>query len=120
MRKIINGITTQDFISGWWGKHNEGVSVLNAIGLPTDKIPFDIKELLTTEQCTITIDDAQVTLMINKQDAFFEFSCKSLNRKRSFKLYREWDGTDLDTIIKMESYSVGECVRKILVNKNIL
>lgn len=120
MNKVVNGINIQDFISGWWGQHNEGANVLKSIGLPSDKIPFDIEKFVTDGQCVIPVEDTEIHVAMQKQDNLFEFSCKHLNKRRSFRLYREWDGTDINTIIKMESYSVGECVRQILISKNIL
>lgn len=107
MGKIINGINVQHFISGWHGQC-------------ADTIPFDVESLLTTGQCVIIVDGVKNHITIDRQDSFFELSCKYLNKKRSFKLFREWDGMDIDIIIKMESYSLGECVRKILTGKNIL
>lgn len=120
MSKIVNGINIQNFISGWWGEHDEGLNVLSSIGLPTDTIPFDIEKFLATGKCIIIIGGTEAHISIDKQDNCFEFSYKCLNEKRSFKLFREWDGTDIDVIIKMESYSLGECVRQILIGKNIL
>lgn len=120
MGKIINGIDIQIFKSGWWGNNNEGADALESVGLPPDKVPFDVEKLLNGEDCYILTSDAEIHISVNKQDNCFEFVRKHLGKSKSFRLYREWDGVNIDAIIELESYSVGECVRQILINKNIL
>lgn len=121
MGKIINGIIVQQFVKGWWGEKNEGKTLLSTLNLPTEAIPFDVEEYLNTGKFVLTLsNDMTANVTISKQDSYFEFTCKWTDRKYCFKLFREWDGTEIDTIIQMESYAVGECTRKILTSKSIL
>lgn len=121
MGKIINGIIVQQFINGWWGENNEGNILLHSLGLPADTLPFDVEQLLNTGEFVVfTSNKIVIKVTINKQDTYFEFMCKWPDKKYCFKLFRNWDGIEIDTIIKMESYAVGECVRKIITNKSIL
>lgn len=121
MGRMTNGIIIQQFIKGWWGKKHEGEKLLHALGLPTDALPFDVEEYLNTGKFTLHLSNKMVAeVTINKQDTYFEFTCKWTDRKHCFKLFREWDGTEIDTIIKMESYAIGECTRKIMTSKSIL
>lgn len=121
MVKIVNGVIVQQFVKGWWGEKNEGERLLRALDLPANILPFDVEQYLNTGKFTLSLCNkisAEVT--INKQDAYYEFMCKWPDRKYCFKLFREWDGTEIDTIIRMESYAVGECTRKIITSKSIL
>lgn len=121
MSKIVNGIMLQQFIKGWWGENDEGVLLLQSLGLSNSCIPFDVENFLKTNEFSIDLNNNVSALVnINKQDAYYEFVCKYPNKKYHFKLFREWDGVDVDTIIKMESYAVGECTRKILTSRSIL
>lgn len=120
MGKVINGISLQQFKRGWWGEKEEGVTLLNSLGLPTDKLPFDVEAYLTSSGMVVKVNNNEAKITMNKQDLCFEFVCKWKNEKHSFKLYREWDGLDLDTIIDLESYAVGECTRKVMTNRNML
>lgn len=121
MSKIINGIIVQQFIKGWWGENKDGKMLLQHLDLPTNTMPFDAEELLRTNRIAIyLVNDIAVEITINKQDAYYEFTCKYPDKRFRFKLFREWDGTDIDTIIKMESYAVGECVRKVLTSRSVL
>lgn len=121
MAKMINGVVVQQFIKGWWGENGEGKALLTALGLPSDEIPFEVEQYLTEGKFSVRLNDGFVAnVTINKQDAYFEFACKWPDRKYCFKLFREWDGAELDTIIRMESYSIGECTRKIMTSKSIL
>lgn len=119
--KIINGIIVQQFIKGWWGDNQDGKKLLQFLGLPINTLPFDAEELLRANKIVIyLVDNIAVEISIDKQDAYYEFTCKYPDKKFRFKLFREWDGVDIDTIIKMESYAVGECVRKVLTSRSIL
>lgn len=121
MVKVVNGIITQQFIKGWWGGNDEGETLLSALGLPTDKVPFDVEEYLNKGKTQISLDNgATAEVTVNKQDAYFEFMCEWPGKRYHFKLFREWDGMELDTILKMESYSIGECTRKVMTSKSIL
>ena len=117
MAKMINGVVVQQFIKGWWGENGEGKALLAALDLPSDKIPFEVEQYLTEGKFSVRLNDGFVAnVTINKQ----EFACKWPDCKYCFKLFREWDGAELDTIIRMESYSIGECTRKIMTSKSIL
>lgn len=120
MGKIINGILVSQFAKGWWGVNGEGEELLNKLGLEGDTIPFSVENYLSTGRLSLRTINGVAEVTVTKHDAHFDFSCKWPNKTLSFKLYREWDGTDLGEIIKMESYSVGECTRKVLTSKSVL
>lgn len=95
MSKLINGILVQQFIKGWY----------DASG--TYDIPFDIEAYLNTGEAVLKMPNgATATLVMSKQDDYYEFAFKG--RRHRIKLYREWDGVDLDVIVNLESYAIGE------------
>lgn len=121
MSKIINSIDVQQFCLGWWGEHNEGRDLLDELGLVNDIIPFNIEQFL--QRLTTSFKDADgeaVSVCLKKHDTHFEFGCIYRGKRRAIRLYREWQGESLDSIIQLESYSIGECVRQIIVGKSIV
>lgn len=120
MGKVINGISVTQFIKGWWGSNDEGLRLLFQLGLPNE-LPFNAEQYLNTGNFTITLfNGATIGVTINKCDTYFEFTSKWPDKRFCFRLYREWDGANIDEIIKMESYAVGECTRRVLTSKSIL
>ena len=120
MRKMIKGVSVQHFLSGWWGR-NSGKKLLQELGLSTDELPFDVECFL--ERGTAMFKDSvgeSVSVCYKKHDTHFEFGCIYHNKRRAFKLYREWKGENLDTIIQLESYSIGDCTRQIISGKSII
>lgn len=121
MNKIINSIDVQQFCLGWWGEHGEGMSLLNELGLADDTIPFNIEQFL--QRLTISFKDVNgetISVCLKKHDTHFEFGCICRGKKRAIRLYREWQEESLDAIILLESYSIGECVRQIIMGKSIV
>lgn len=121
MSVFCYGIDVQYFIKGWWGEHGEGESLLQTLALPSIAIPFRVKSLLENE--TVTFKDGadqEITVWFNKHDTHFEFNCSYMGKQRHIRLYREWETETLDDIIRFESYSIGECVRKIIMGESVV
>lgn len=118
---IVNGINTKHFENGWWGEHGEGNSLLNELGLPADKVPFSVGGFLKNMSLSFSDSNGETVWVGFKMDEErFEFSCKYLGKLRVTKLFREWQREDIDTILMMESYSIGECVRKIIAGNSLI
>ena len=121
MRKFIKGVSVQHFLSGWWGENNSGKILLQELGLPSDELPFNVEQFL--ERGTIVFKDSEgenISVCYKKNDTHFEFGCIYQNKRRAFRLYREWESESLDAIIQLESYSIGDCVRQIISGKSIV
>lgn len=117
---MINGVVVSQFIKGWWGNNGEGQELLRQLGLPNE-LPFNVENYLNTGKFIMPLfNGSTIKVAISKYDTHFEFSCKWPSKKYCFKLFREWEGVDIDEIIKMESYSIGECTRKIMISKDVL
>lgn len=121
MGKFIKGVSVQHFLSGWWGEHNNGKELLQELGLPTDELPFDVERFL--ERGTVEFKDSMgenISVCYKKHDTHFEFGCIYHNKRRAFRLFREWESESLDAIIQLESYSIGDCIRQIISGKSIV
>ena len=121
MSKVVNGISVQHFISGWWGEHDEDKESIRELGLPLDEMPFDVERFL--QRKTICFKDGygeKISVCFKKHDTHFEFGCIYKDKKRSVRLYREWETEALDTIIQLESWSIGDCTRRIIVGKSLI
>lgn len=121
MSRILYNVSIQHFIAGWWGEHSEGRKLLQMLGLPPDKIPFNVEQFLKNK--SVTLKDAwrnRIMVWLNKSDTLFEFNCTYLDKRRHIRLYREWEAESVERIIQYESYSIGECVRKIIMGESIV
>ncbi len=121
MNSVINGINVQQFAKGWWGEHAEGERLLEMLELPQYIIPFDVERFLKTQPVIIHCPNGEeAEVCFSKRDQFFEFTCSFKGKRRNMKLFREWETESLDMLLLFESYSVGECVRKILAGESII
>lgn len=121
MSKVVKGISVQHFTAGWWGEHLEGKQLLAELGLPTNKMPFSVEQFLRKE--TVTLKDSngdKASIWFHKCDSHFEFGCIYKEKQRKIRLFREWETEDLDTTIQLESYSIGDCTRKIIFGESIV
>lgn len=115
---IINGIDEVEFERGWWGENDDGKKILGVLDLPATTIPFDIRSYLTHGKADIRIRGRDMHLTLKKYDEWFEFGMTRKTKPKILKLYREWNGEDLNMIMRLESYAVGEYTRLILRNRD--
>lgn len=121
MRTIINGVNVKQFIKGWWGEHGDGNKLLSELSLPLDTFPFSVESFLKHRRTSFKDGNGHtVAVWFKGDDNKFEFSRSCQGKNRSIKLFREWGAENLDSIIEFESYSIGECVRKIILGKSIV
>lgn len=114
---IINGIDENEFKKGWWGMEDEGRELLSMLSLPTSRLPFNVSDYLSNGKINVSVKGKQWLLGYHRYDEMFEFSLLKNEKPKVIKLYREWDGEDLDMVIALESYAVGEYTRFILGGK---
>ena len=118
MEKIINGVLTSAFERGWWGRNDEGKCFLRQLHIPCH-IPFDVPQYLLGNTVSVEIPDKQVFISYKKFDFRIEFSMSVDGRKCKRYLYYEWGREDLNMIIELESYAIGECTRNMLKGKQL-
>lgn len=118
---IINDISVHYFMEGWWGEWSEGEAALTTLGLPSQMVPFDVAQFLRTGKCKVIIDqDMTLSVAFTKESKQIIFTCEWWGKPRTIRLYREWDSEDADLIQQLESYSIGECTRNILIGKKLV
>lgn len=114
---IINGIDEKEFRRGWWGRNKEGQSLLRELGLPDNRLPFDINRYLVYGKANVKVNGKNWQLEYHKSDNLFEFSLLRFEKPKVTRLYREWGGEDLNMVLELESYAVGEYTRYALSGK---
>lgn len=121
MKKVIGSINVKQFVNGWWGEHGEGKELLRSLGLSERTIPFNV-ELFLINGGTEFLDSAGETISIElkREDAYFDLIRVYRGKREKLRLYREWGAEDLDTILKLESHSLGDCLRQIILGKSII
>lgn len=121
MSKVFYGVNIQHFTAGWWGEHSESNKLLQMLGLPPNRIPFCVEWFLRNR--SIILKDAErnkIMVWFTKNDIMYEFHCIYKDRRRHIRLYREWETVDVERIVQLESYSIGECARKIIMGESIV
>ena len=112
---MINGVNSEDFLSGWWGNDCEGSGLLNKMGVSTETLPFSMDKYLSSHTEEFNDCDGNVARICFKaRNPYFEFVGIYKGKKRVTRLYREWDDDDIDMIIHLESQAIGECTRVVL------
>lgn len=121
MKKVINGINVKEFVNGWWGEHGEGVELLRSLGLSPKSIPFSIEGLLVNGSSDFADSDGSViSVKLARYDTYYDFSCVYHGKRKTLRLYREWGSENLDVILRLESHSLGDCLRQVILGKSII
>lgn len=115
----INGINPAKFQEGWWGEKGEGVKTLRSLALPVLNIPFDVNMFLRFGKLEIPRIGAKITMETNNEYYLLTYGVRSKDSKH-IKLFREWPGEDDTYVTNIESFALGECVRKLLNRENLI
>lgn len=121
MRRRNRTADIESFKAGWQGEHGEGKEVLRLLGLPTDTVPFNVRQFLKRRRLSFVMPNGgRVTVTLKKNGERFDFLCLFCGQKRVIKLYREWTTENQETIKNFEAYAIGECTRKIITGDRII
>lgn len=105
--------------TSFWGDNGECEQILEAMGLPTDKLPFSMAFYLKKHNVQWRDKDNKLAcLSFCVTDYKMEFYASYNGMKRTAALWREWETyEDKDDIRKLESDAIGEMSMRCLYDK---
>lgn len=118
-RHKVCGYYINDFIRGFMGEHAEGKRMLEIMGLPSDAVPFSVATFFHHKRIYWRDKDGnRATVWVKFKPNQLECFGTYRNRKRSLRLFVEWDSVDdYEMVARLESEAIGElCMRCIYEN----
>lgn len=122
-KEKVGGYYIRDATSGFWGEKGEGHIVLEAMGLPSDKIPFSMAFYLKNRHVQWKDTDGNlisISFCITEQR--IEFFASYMGKRKTSVLFREWETyEDMNDIQHLESEAIGNmsmmCIYEKLIDK---
>lgn len=115
----VNGFYIKDVELGFFGEQDEGKVVLQAMGLPTDVLPFSAATFLQDRKIRWKDSNGKVASMSFKvKDDQIEFFASYLGNRKSARMFREWgDYEEHDKIVHLESEAIGNLCMMCIYEK---
>lgn len=115
----VNGFYIKDVEQGFFGEQGEGKAVLQAMGLPTDELPFSIAAFIQAGKIRWKDCNGKAASMSFKlRDDQIEFFGSYLGHRKSSRMFREWGAyEDSDKIAHLESEAIGNLCMMCIYEK---
>ncbi len=110
-----------ELVRGFMGEQDEGKRMLKSMGLPYDEIPFSAATLLRNRKISWKDNqgnEAKISFILKPTQ--IECFGTYLDKKKSIRVFREWNTEEPEYISRVESEAIGDlCMRCIFENLNL-